>query len=247
MIGNSTLLRDFIMTKMKYFLILFALISFRLSAQSATSTDKKPNIFTLGDSNGTYAHSWPQQLNLAIPGSQVFNISKSGRTIGFLNLGDSTLNSLFVIDQNLKKAADFTKELPFDFVIIQLGTNDGKNVFATLQKEVPLNLEKLILKIKTCGYPAINQAKIIIISPPPYGSKAMATEKYAGGNERVKAMSKAFEKVAKRNDCIFVNGFKTSGLNIETMTTDGLHLDATASKKLIEPVVAIINKNLNAK
>lgn len=234
------------MTKMKYFFILFAIISIRLSAQSPVTTEKKLNIFTLGDSNGSFAHSWPHQLNLAIPGSQLFNISKSGRTIGFLNLGDSTLNSLFVIDQNLKKATDFTKELPFDYVVIQLGTNDGKNVFAASQKEVPLNLEKLIIKIQNCDYPTINKARIIIISPPPYGSKAEATEKYSGGGKRVEAMSKAFKKVAKKNDCLFINGFKTNGLDIETMTTDGLHLDAVASKKLIEPVVALINKNLNA-
>jgi len=227
---------------MKYFFIFFALLSIRISAQPSAVKEKKLNIFTLGDSNGTYPHSWPHQLNLAIPGSQVFNISKSGRTIGFTNLGDSTANSLFVIDQNLKKAADFTKKLPFDYVVIQLGTNDAKNIFAASQKEVPGNLEKLIIKIKTCDYPTINKSRIIIISPPPYGTKAEATAKYAGGNKRVEAMSKAFRKVAKRNNCIFVNGFKTNGLNIETMTKDGLHLDETASRKLIEPVVAIIYK-----
>ncbi|MDB5208696.1 MAG: hypothetical protein JWR72_3771 [Flavisolibacter sp.] len=56
-------------------------------------------------------------------------------------------------------------------------------------------------------------------------------------------MSKAFKKVAKRNDCFFVNGYKTPGLNINTMTADGLHLDAAASKKLIEPVMKLITKS----
>ena len=133
--------------RIKFFLLFF-LISVNSLAQSKDADSAKLNIFTLGDSNGTYPHSWPQQLISALPGAQVFNISKSGRTIGFLNLGDSTLNSLFVIDQNLKKAAEFTKERPYDYVILELGTNDAKNVFAGLQNEVPLNLEKLILKIK---------------------------------------------------------------------------------------------------
>ena len=211
-------------------------------AQSKDADSAKLNIFTLGDSNGTYPHSWPQQLISALSGAQVFNISKGGRTIGFLNLGDSTLNSLFVIDQNLKKAAEFTKERPYDYVILELGTNDAKNVFAFLQKEVPLNLEKLILKIKNCPYPVINKARIIIISPPPYGSKALATEKYAGGDERVKQMSKEFKKVARRNECIFIDGYKTIGHKIETVTTDGLHLDAAGSKALIEPVLDIIRR-----
>ncbi|OUJ70891.1 hypothetical protein BXP70_23470 [Hymenobacter crusticola] len=212
---------------------------FGLCAQT-TSASKSLNIFTLGDSNGTFPESWPKQLQLALPNAQVFNISKSGRTIGFLNLGDSTLNSLLVIDENIRKAAEFTHDRPFDFVVLELGTNDAKAVFADRQQEVPQNLARLISKIKNCGYPTINQAKIIIISPPPYGTKAEATEKYRGGNERVKKMSQAFQKVAKQTNCLFVNGYKTPGLNMETMTTDGLHLDATGSKKLVAPVVPLL-------
>ena len=213
-----------------------------LFAQTGAMSDKALNILTLGDSNGTFPYSWPEQLKLALPNAQVFNISKSGRTIGFLNLGDSSLNSLYVIDQNLQKAAAFTKDHPFDFVILELGTNDGKAVFADRQKEVPANLEKLIQKIMTCQYSTINNARIVIISPPPYGSKAEATEKYKGGNERVKEMSKSFRKIAKRNHCVFVNGYKTPGLDIETMTSDGLHLDAIGSRKLIEHVVKLLVK-----
>lgn len=215
------------------------LIPFVLAAQT---TGKPLNIFTLGDSNGTFPHSWPRQLKLALPNAQVFNISKSGRTIGFVNNGDSSLNALLVMDENLKKAADFTGDRPFDFVVIELGTNDAKAVFADRQREVPVNLERLVQKIKGSSYSTISKAKIIIIAPPPYGAKAEATEKYAGGDQRVKKMSKTFRKVAKRNNCLFVNGYKTPGLDINTMTEDGLHLDAVASKKLIEPVVKLITK-----
>lgn len=200
------------------------------------------NILTLGDSNGTFPYSWPKQIEMAIPGSQVFNISKSGRTIGFLNLGDSSLNSLYVIDENLKKATEFTKDHPYDYIVLELGTNDGKAVFADRQKEVATNLEKLVQKIKTSTFTVIRSAKIIIISPPPYGSRAEATEKYAGGSKRVEAMSKAFKKVAKRNSCLFVNGYKTPGLDIETMTADGLHLNAEGSRQLILPVIKLMAK-----
>jgi len=200
------------------------------------------NIFTLGDSNGTFPYSWPEQLKKLLSGSQVFNISRSGKTIGFVNNGDSTLNSLLTIDENLKKAADFTGNRPFDFIVLQLGTNDGKNVFAALQAEVPVNMDNLIKKIKNCPYPSINKAKIIIVSPPPYGTKAEATGKYTGGKKRVEDMSRAFKKIAARNHCLFVNGYLTPGLDIETMTNDGLHLDAAGSEKLMEPVVKLITK-----
>jgi acyl-CoA thioesterase I len=227
---------------MKPLFVFLLLLPSLLPAQTTASTDKQLNIFTLGDSNGTFPESWPKQIKLAVPNAQVFNISKSGRTIGFVNNGDSSLNSLLVIDENLKKAAEFTKDRGFDFIVIELGTNDAKAVFADRQEEVPANLDKLIKKIKACNYATINKAKIIIISPPPYGAKAEALAKYAGGGKRVKKMSKAFKKVAKRNDCLFVNGYKTPGLDINTMTADGLHLDGTASKKLIAPVVTLITK-----
>ena len=202
-----------------------------------------PNIFTLGDSNGSFPFSWPQQLKKELPNAQVFNISKSGRTIGFVNNGDSSLNSLLVIDENLQKAAQFIKDRSFDFIVIELGTNDAKAVFASRQEEVPSNLDKLIKKIKSSVYPSIAKAKIIIISPPPYGTKADTIAKYKDGERRVEKMSETFSKVANANGCFFVDGFRTPGLDMNTMTPDGLHLDSIASRKLIIPVIAIIQKN----
>lgn len=225
---------------MKFFFLLVLFLPSLLYAQMAGSTSKKFNILTLGDSNGTFPYSWPVQLKEALPGSQVFNISRSGRTIGFVNNGDSTLNSLLLLDENLKKAAEHTADTPYDYIIIELGTNDAKSVFTKRQKEVSPNLDRLIKKIKTSTYTSISRARIIIISPPPYGKKAEAQPKYKGGNKRVKKMGRKFKKIAKRNDCRFVNGYKTPGLNIEAMTADGLHLDAAGSEKLILPVLRLI-------
>ena len=227
---------------MKKLLLFLLLLPALLSAQAPAASDKALNIFTLGDSNGTFPQSWPKQLELALPRAHVFNLSKSGRTIGFVNNGDSTLNSLLVLDENLRKAAEFTQDRPFDFVVLELGTNDAKAVFADQQKAVPANLETLINKIKTCPYPAIARARIILISPPPYGTKAEALPKYQGGNERVRHMAKTFKKVAHRTHSRFVNGYQTPGLDINTMTADGLHLDATASRLLIVPVLAIMGR-----
>lgn len=235
-------LQTSIINKAVAFLALLFLLPFGLFAQTTALSEKPLNILTLGDSNGSFPHSWPEQIRLALPKAQVFNISKSGRTIGFVNNGNTELNSLLVLDENLKKAAEFTQERAYDFIVIELGTNDAKAVFADQQQEVSANLEKLIKQIKSSAYPVISQARIVIISPPPYGSKAEAQAKYQGGGKRVQEMSTAFSKIAKRNNCLFVNGFKTPGLDIETMTADGLHLDAVASRKLIEPVVALITK-----
>ena len=227
---------------MKKLLLFLLLLPALLLAQVPATSTKALRIFTLGDSNGTFPQSWPQQLKQALPNAEVFNISKSGRTIGFVNNGDSTLNSLLVVDENIRKAAEFAKNQPFDYVVLELGTNDAKAVFADRQAEVPQNLEKLIQRLKNCPYPVVSRAQIIIISPPPYGVKAEAQAKYIGGNERVRHMSSTFKQVAKRTGCRFVNGYKTPGLNINTMTADGLHLDAAGSKQLILPVLATLTK-----
>lgn len=227
---------------MKKLLLSLLFLPTLLFAQAPTAPPKTLRIFTLGDSNGTFPQSWPQQLKQALPNAEVFNISKSGRTIGFVNNGDSTLNSLLAIDENIRKAAEFSKNQPFDYVVLELGTNDAKAVFADRQAEVPQNLEKLIQRLKTCPYPVVSRAQIIIISPPPYGAKAEAQAKYTGGNERVRHMSNTFKQVAKRTGCRFVNGYKTPGLDINAMTADGLHLDAAGSKQLILPVLAILPK-----
>jgi acyl-CoA thioesterase I len=216
------------------------LIPCMVDAQGQVRSDKPLNIFTIGDSNGTFAYSWPNQLAMALPKARVFNHSVSGQTIGFVNNGDSSLNSLLVIEQNLKKAADHTKDLPYDFVIVALGTNDAKAVFADRQDEVPSNLEKLINKIRNSSYSVIRKAKIIILSPPPYCLKTESLEKYKGGGKRVKAMGVSFAKIAERNSCLFVNGFEVFGLEVETMTDDGLHLNEIGSWKFAEPVVSLI-------
>jgi len=229
-------------TTIKTAFVLLLFLPMMLHAQNTVMSDKPLNILTLGDSNGSFPYSWPVQIQQALPKATVYNISKSGRTIGFVNLGDTTLNSLMVADQNLKRADENAKGHPYDFIVMEIGTNDGKAVFDSKQDEVAGNLEKLINKIKNCGYATINKAKIVIIAPPPYGSKALTQEKYVGGDKRVEAMSSSFEKVAKKNKCLFVNGFKTPGLDIETMSVDGLHLDAIGSRKLIEPVVAVMIK-----
>ncbi|CAN5703937.1 SGNH/GDSL hydrolase family protein [soil metagenome] len=228
------------MKKIQLVFCILLLLSFAVNAQSDNTQKKQLNILTLGDSNGSFPFSWPIQLGEAIPNANVFNISKSGRTIGFLNLGDSSLNSLFVIDTNIKKAAAFIKDKSYNFIVIELGTNDAKAVFKYRQKEVPGNLEILINKIKHSTYASINGAEIIIISPPPFGAKAEATVKYKGGDKRVEKMSRAFKKIARRNNCLFINGYKTPGLDINIMTSDGIHLDETGSKKLIVPVVEAI-------
>ena len=65
---------------------------------------KSLHILTIGDSNGTFDYSWPQQLKKLLPFSTIINKSVSGNTIGFDNLGRMELNTLKNINRYLDEA-----------------------------------------------------------------------------------------------------------------------------------------------
>lgn len=197
-------------------------------------SNKKIPILTLGDSNGTFNYGWPQQLKNEIPYADIFNISKSGKTIGFNNNGDSTLNQLVTLDNDLLKANNYIGSGEYDYIVIGLGTNDAKYDFRSKQNEVYANLERLIKRLQSCQYKSLNRAKIVIKSPTPYGIKSQSQSKYSGGNDRVKEMNAKFRKIAKKYHCIFVDTFTPLYNDIETLSNDGLHLNAEGQKKIAD-------------
>lgn len=82
-----------------------------------------------------------------------------------------------------------------DNVVIALGTNDCKNIFDSKLKEVPKNLEKLIIRIRE----KINgESKIFVVTPPPCGPDYLLPKRYEGAINRVKFLKKEFKKVAKK-------------------------------------------------
>jgi lysophospholipase L1-like esterase len=224
---------------MKSFFALFIILPL-MALTSVAQTAAPLRILAIGDSNGTFPYSWPLQLKNLIPNAEVYNNSRSGRTVGFVNNGDSTLNELLTLDRDLKKAADFAGSRPFDYIVIALGTNDAKAVFAPRQNEVAANLETLITRIRNSTYSSVNKAKILIIAPPPYGAKTESQEKYVGGRQRVEKMKATFKTVAEKNGCLFADAFTLMEPFIDTMTADGLHMNAEAQGKFAGLVAGAI-------
>ena len=166
--------------------------------------NRQLNILTLGDSNGALNYGWLQQLKNETPYTNIINISRSGKTIGFDNNNDTTLNQLKTLSYDLTKANQQIRSLRFDFIVIGLGTNDAKALFDKHQKEVPANLELLINRIKNSKYLSINSAKIVIISPTPYGKEPQLQQKYSGGLKQVEKMNQTLKKIASINNCLFI-------------------------------------------
>ncbi len=193
-----------------------------------TSDEKQPRlkILTIGDSNGAVEYGWPQQLRKLLPFSTIVNKSISGNTIGFDNLDQSKLNTLKNIDRYLEEAC---QELGgsgiFDYILINLGTNDTKRIFIGRQREVAQNMTTLVQMItKYMSDHHKTLPSICILTPSPMDEHKVNKEKYGGGDERIQKNNLQFKKVALKTRVDFLDTYTTLKQGFNEKTEDGVHL-----------------------
>jgi len=212
--------------------------------QSGKSTSEAYNVLTIGDSNGTFPYSWTQQLKKLLPFSTLVNRSIAGNTIGFDNLDREDLNTLRNINRYLEEAyAELGEGKVFDYLFINLGTNDTKKVFAKRQKEVYANFERLINMIR--DYMTEHSKKVPTIcwvSPSPMDGTKANPEKYEGGDKRIQINNKKFEKLADKQGISFLNSYWVLKPGFENKTEDGVHLKAKGQFQLASEIVKWIDK-----
>jgi len=199
----------------------------------------KRNIFTLGDSNGQMPGGWVDQLRLLLPASDIFNISKSGNTIGFDNGGEKQLNTLRNIDQYISDAKENIGRSKYDYFIFCLGTNDAKAEFAGKQEEVIANFEKLIGRIKANPYLRRSKPRFVFVTPPPIGTKGIQ-EKYKGGNERLSILIPKVTEIAQKNGFTVVDIYSPLQQAFEVYAPDGVHMSAAGQKIIAQRILASI-------
>ncbi|MBN2105616.1 hypothetical protein JW835_16375 [bacterium] len=202
-------------------LLLFLMISFRCSQNQFSN--HATTILTIGDSNGEGAGKWPDWLQQNMGKHvRIINNSVSGRTVGFDNLGKKSLNTLKQIDTILAEGCRNSAG-GIDRVLICLGTNDCKAVFDERQEEVPLNYQKLIQSVLNYPYPSGRSPKLILISPPPYGSEASGSIKYKDGDKKVKRLVSQFRNIAEGFHCQYIDIYTPMLPDVEHLTLDGVH------------------------
>jgi lysophospholipase L1-like esterase len=206
--------------------------------KSDGSKEKSLNILTLGDSNGALPFGWPNQLKKIRTNDTIFNISISGNTIGFINNGQRSLNTLLNIESYMEKA--YARLGKINRIIIMLGTNDCKAVFRDSLSVVPGNMKKLISEIKQISKLHKNKPVIYIVSPPPFGTDEMVGEKYIGGMDRVFQLNEQLKTVARSEGVIFINTCQILYPVFKLLTPDGVHLNADGQKM----IALIIQENL---
>jgi lysophospholipase L1-like esterase/acetyl esterase/lipase len=177
------------------------------------------NILAIGDSNGALEYGWVNQLE-AMRTDQIINTCIGGNTIGFDNLDKEELNTLKNVDKIFQKAGSKT-----DAIVVMLGTNDCKTVYANQTREVVLNLDKLIKQLKERSLDKNGKsAPIFIVSPPPYGDDEMLKDKYKGAAKRVEYLVGEFRKTAEKNKCHFIDTHTKLKAAFPYLTEDGVHL-----------------------
>jgi lysophospholipase L1-like esterase len=180
-------------------------------------------ILILGDSNGAIKEGWVDQLKSIRFNDFIYNTSISGNTVGFDNLGNKKLNTLRNADNYLSMATERLHGL--DMIIVMLGTNDCKAIFADSLKIIEKNYNRLIAKIKQHPYYLNHEPVILLVSPPPMGKDTQLQEKYIGGNNRINQLIPAIKKIARKNNCIFIDTNRLLRLNFSELTKDGVHLN----------------------
>ena len=207
------------------------------------TNNQKLNILTIGDSNGTFEYSWPQQLKKMLPFTSIINKSISGNTIGFDNLGQVGLNTIKNINRYLDEAySESGPNANFDYILINLGTNDSKRIFETRQKEIPENMKTLIGMIRQ--YLSEHKKltpEICIISPSPMDEQKVNLEKYEGGDERIQKNDQSFKDLASTVHVDYLDTYSVLKKDFSCKTTDGVHLNDKAQFQLATEIVKWLN------
>ncbi|WP_339717524.1 GDSL-type esterase/lipase family protein [Cyclobacterium amurskyense] len=187
-------------------------------ALDQVDTDK---VLVIGDSNGAKENGWVDQLKKTYFEDFIYNTSISGNTIGFNNNDQKKLNTLLNVDRYMNEADQNLHGL--DKVVIMLGTNDCKAVFAPRKEEIPAKMATLLQKVKTHPVYVKYKPEIYVISPTPCGEDAIMKEKYHGSSERVKWLVPELKRVAELNGSRYIDIHTTLSPQWDSLAKDGIH------------------------
>ncbi len=198
--------------------------------------NKEYTILTLGDSNAEHTDGWVTQLKAMLPNSNIVNISKSGRTIGFNNQGRNELNALANIDEYLNQAQKQIAGKKYDYVIVCLGTNDTKKEFANIQNEVLPNFETLLDKIKKHPLSRSSKPTFIYVTPPPIRTYDIL-DKYSGSNERIQTLVPQLIQAAEKRRFKTVDVYHPLLGILDYYSTDGVHMKKSGQEIIASKII----------
>lgn len=196
-------------------------------------------IYTVGDSNGEKHGGWVDQLKCMLPLAEIYNNSRSGRTIGFDNNGNPDLNALRGIESDMADADSLFDDKGCDVVVVCLGTNDAKAVFVDCQAEVVENFSKLLDRIADSRLVIRSKPLCIFVTPPPMDDGKAGT-KYSGGNERLGKLMPGLMETARKRGWEVINVYNPLQAKFSSYSNDGVHMGADGQKAVARRIADII-------
>jgi lysophospholipase L1-like esterase len=191
-----------------------------------------------GRSRHAYENRWPSVLQKALGhGVRVLAEGLNGRTTVYSDYtADCDRNGARILPTILQTHA------PLDLVIIMLGTNDLKPVFANNAVVVGHGVKRLVEIVRHQVWPVETDGpEILIVSPPPLceTDDAMLGPMFAGRIEESHMLASVYADLADELGC----GFFDAGSVASTTPVDGVHLDAENTRAVgrgLESVVRML-------
>jgi lysophospholipase L1-like esterase len=182
---------------------------------------------------------WPGIMGARLGNSfEVLEEGLSGRTTDLddaqIDLPSEHLRGATLNGAKLLPAI-LASHLPLDLVIIMLGTNDLKARFRREPDDIAKAAVGLAGLVKECEggvstvYPA---PRVLLIAPPPLGTKFHDPEQWAGSREKSLTLGGAMKNAAMTANLAFFN----AGEVITTDGVDSIHLTAATHRRLGEAV-----------
>lgn len=191
--------------------------------------------------NGTrhaYEDRWTSVLQKGLGhGVRVIPEGLNGRTTVYSDYtADCDRNGARVLPTLLHSHA------PLDLVIILLGTNDLKPVYANNAVIVGHGIQRLVELIRHHAWPVETEGpEILIVSPPPLceTDHALLGPMFAGRIEESHMLASVYRDLADELECSFFD----AGSVARTTPVDGVHMDAENTRavgKGLEPIVRML-------
>lgn len=121
--------------------------------------------------------------------------------------------------------------LPLDLVIILLGTNDLKAMYARPPLRIALGVARLVEIAKNIGAGVgtpYSGPEVLLVCPPPLGTMTFFTEMFAGGHEKALMLPGLYAQIA----ALAGTRFMDAGRHIRSDAEDGLHWSAQSQRLL---------------
>jgi lysophospholipase L1-like esterase len=191
------------------------------------------------------AERWPGVLADALgPDFEVIEEGLNGRTTDLADpthpeIGGAGLNGLDYLP------ACLASHLPLDLVIIALGTNDLKAMYARAPLRIALGAARLLEAVTAIGAgvgtPYDRSPDALLICPPPLGEMSHFADMFAGGHEKARALPALYAQVA----ALCGAGFLDAGRVIHSDGADGLHWTAAKQRALGQAVAEAARARLS--